>query len=475
MLFHDNTLSGYSPHGYGTAFIPLTCFRMIEPFVSWPGADGTSPWDVNRRPFYSGSGASNSVGIAGCGGCAKVTVANSPGWTTNQWAGYTIKRTSNVCNSTSIAYALIRSNTSNTITYHGNTGDPHSPPSLNFCAGDTFRIYKVDQALDQPGRARGSLVTGFRPVPPAGWNDQVTEPCYAWGNLDEHGAHVGFGTDERELIRVNEHFFNDTPMPGYTEYVYPHPLVSGAPPTDFNNDGKPDFVLYNPSTGQTVIWSMNNNVHVTGSYGATLPAGWSLVGVADFNNDGHPDYLLFNPSTGQTVIWYLSRTTFLAANHGPTLPSGWELVATDDFNDDGKPDLVLYNPSTRQTVVWYMNNNVHVTGSYGATIPADWSLAAVADFNGDGHPDYLLFNANTGDSVIWYLSGTTHTSGRYGSTIAAGYTLAGTADFNGDGKPDYVLYNPSTHQTAIWYMNNYLLIGTADGPTLPSGWSLVAP
>src|SRR6266566_7020345 len=61
-----------------------------------------------------------------------------------------------------------------------------------------------------------------------------------------------------------------------------------AVPTDFNNDGKPDVVLYNASTHQTAVWYMNSNVHAGGASGPTLPADWSLVSVADFNRDGHP-------------------------------------------------------------------------------------------------------------------------------------------------------------------------------------------
>ena len=76
---------------------------------------------------------------------------------------------------------------------------------------------------------------------------------------------------------------------------------------DFNGDGKPDYLLYNPSTRQTVIWYLNNNVLIGHAYGPTLWPGWSVVGVADFNGDGKPDYLLYNPSTRQTVIWYLNR------------------------------------------------------------------------------------------------------------------------------------------------------------------------
>jgi elongation factor P hydroxylase len=147
-------------------------------------------------------------------------------------------------------------------------------------------------------------------------------------------------------------------------------------PTDFNNDGHPDYVLFNSSTRQTVIWYLNNNVRIGVVSGPTLPAGWSVVGVADFNRDGHPDYLLFNPVTRQTWIWYLSGGVHLTGAAGPTITSGYELVGAADFNGDGKPDYLLYNQSTHQTAIWYMNNNVRIGSAYGPTLPGGWGLVA---------------------------------------------------------------------------------------------------
>ena len=40
--------------------------------------------------------------------------------------------------------------------------------------------------------------------------------------------------------------------------------------TDFNNDGRPDYLLYNASTRQTAMWYLNNNVHIGGASGPTL-------------------------------------------------------------------------------------------------------------------------------------------------------------------------------------------------------------
>ena len=33
-------------------------------------------------------------------------------------------------------------------------------------------------------------------------------------------------------IKQGTHYFNNTPMPGYTPYVYPHPLTKGLPPPE---------------------------------------------------------------------------------------------------------------------------------------------------------------------------------------------------------------------------------------------------
>jgi FG-GAP-like repeat len=303
-----------------------------------------------------------------------------------------------------------------------------------------------------------------------------TSPQGRWGDYSMTTVEP---PDNKTFWHVNEYHPATASASWFTRigrFNFPTGAVPpNLPNTDFNHDGKPDYLLYAASTRRTAVWYMNNNVFLFAAYCPTLPAGWNVIDVADFNGDGNLDYALFNPSTRQSAIWYLSGVTFITGVYGPTLPSGWQLVATADFNANGKPDYVLYNTSTRQTAIWYMNNNVFVSGAYGPTLPAGWSLAGVADFNGDGNRDYLLLNASTRQSAIWYLSGVTFFSAAYGPTIASGYQLQGTADFNGDGKPDYLLYNPSTRRTAVWYLNNNIFLAGAYGPTVPTGWNLVAP
>jgi hypothetical protein len=215
VIFHDNNISGYGSGGH----YHLNNFRNFYPFSPWGGADGTNAWDVNEPTvFFTGTAAADSSGTT-----VAVSGAN---WTTNQWAGYTLRRTTDHCNSGSLSFGWILSNTSNTISYASNPGYP-TPPATSFCAGDSLEIRKVDHALDQPGRARGSLITGDTPVRPQSRNDQVTEPCYSWNNTNENNGQVNFS--EGPGVRSNVHYLNNTPLPGYTPYAYPHPLTKGLP------------------------------------------------------------------------------------------------------------------------------------------------------------------------------------------------------------------------------------------------------
>jgi len=249
-----------------------------------------------------------------------------------------------------------------------------------------------------------------------------------------------------------------------------------AAAADFNGDGHPDFLLFNPGTHQTQVLFMNNNVVIGSAFGPTLPFPWLLRPGADFNGDGHTDCTLVNFDTGQTVIVYLSGTTVVGVAFGPSLPLGWDLVAVADFNGDGHPDYLLFNGNTGETMIDYLNNNVVVGVAQGPTLPAGLSLIGVADFNGDGHPDcVVLIPTNPeftggGQTAIAYLSGSTVIGVAPGPTIPPSWVVVGTDDFDGDGHPDFLLYNFNTRETMIDYLNNNVLVNAAMGPTLPFGW-----
>lgn len=214
VLIHDNTITNY----WGAPEFSLNCLRMIHAFPAFGGANGTNAADKNDSgsPVFTGTAAAASNGTT-------VTVSGNPGWSNNQWVGYVLKRTTDNCASGSEGFGEIQSNTANTITYSGSGG--FGTPDMKLCAGDSLQINKVSNAIDMPGMGGGSLITGNPPVFPAGWNNQTADGCYQWNNGPAQFVPYS------HVIKAGVHYFNNTPLPGYTPYMYPHPLVQGGQPS----------------------------------------------------------------------------------------------------------------------------------------------------------------------------------------------------------------------------------------------------
>lgn len=213
-VIHHNTITGFTTF----ANFALIHFRSGTSFSPWGAADGTNPLDANA------AGGPFATGTVERAGPLTMTVAGTP-WRTNQWAGYAVRRTTNLGGLAGQSFSQIQSNTANTITYKASIYQD----SLQFSIGDRFEFQLVLHAMDQPGRSGGSLVSGEIPAAPRGWNDQVTSPWYEWENYREGGADVSFESAYAG-IRQNEHYLNNTEKPGYTPYAYPHPLILGQLP-----------------------------------------------------------------------------------------------------------------------------------------------------------------------------------------------------------------------------------------------------
>jgi hypothetical protein len=205
LIAHDNTFDGTLVTGWHLQVYRAFC-SYGAPFY---GADGTNVWDVNDPQLYD-SGTVTSA--------TPSTITDSTKhWSPNQWVGYSLKRTSDN------AVGYITSNTSNTLNLL--TWIP-----VNWATGNQYRIHKALTILDQPGRGKGDLLTGDPPFP-VGWPHQEQEPCYSWNNVyTPTGAHLNFVLGHGSTIQEGRDFFNDTPMPGYVPYVYPHPLTTGVQP-----------------------------------------------------------------------------------------------------------------------------------------------------------------------------------------------------------------------------------------------------
>jgi hypothetical protein len=207
LIVHDNTFDGVEPTGWNQQ-----TYRMIFGYGSvWGGATGASAWDQNDP---NGLYATGSVTT---GGQNTMTDA-SQNWFTNQLVGFQVSRPSDGAN------WLIVSNTAITLTLR-QWGDPCC--IRTWAAGNTYEIRRVLQCLDQPGAGQGDLISGDNPTPH--WLNQVKEGNYSWNNIyTPNGHHINLISASPNVI-LGRDYFNDTPLPGYAPFTYPHPLVTDQP------------------------------------------------------------------------------------------------------------------------------------------------------------------------------------------------------------------------------------------------------
>jgi hypothetical protein len=224
-VVHHNTLTGSI-----TGLFALKCYRTWLTFSVFGGANGHNVFDSNDPHGLYGSGTAASPTTSG--GTGTITDVTKS-WAINQWANYSLTNTS-----TGYASYII-SNTANTITYDSlvTTGGN----ALRFTAGQGYQIYKVLIPIDHPARGKGDLLSGSAPLNSttgtAAWPHQVLEPVYSWNNT-LNGSNLPI-TGGGPTLKEGRDFYNNTPMPGYTPYIYPHPLVSGVPaaPTNLRVSG----------------------------------------------------------------------------------------------------------------------------------------------------------------------------------------------------------------------------------------------
>ncbi len=200
-------------------FVGIENYRDFQRFPPWGGADGFNSWDnVVATNIISGV-------HSGANGVPYVQVANA-NWAINQWVGYTVLNRDFYL--TNYNLSIITSNSANCLYFH-NTRDIGT---MTFSNGQRFVVNMIYPMLDQPGRGSGDLVAGDmepwgadptntitgRPT----WPHQASDPIYFWNNT-LNGTPATAASDYPN-IQVGRDFFNDTPKPGYTPLVYPHPL-----------------------------------------------------------------------------------------------------------------------------------------------------------------------------------------------------------------------------------------------------------
>lgn len=218
--------------------------------------------------------------------------------------------------------------------------------------------------------------------------------------------------------------------------------------TDVNSDGRPDLLLL---TG-------NLSVHLNQGRGrfaapVTYPTfppqseGRSLnaFSATDFNQDGKPDVVVFN-----NFFSALTVEVFVLLNNGrgefhPPIRislSSSNVIGVADINGDGNGDLLAYaysfTPAREELRVFlgdgFGSFRPAISSAFTSSLRSELRLATFGDFNGDGRLDA----AALGNQGVYLALG--DGTGRF--TVSAPTGFGGTVfrlsarDFNGDGKLD---------------------------------------
>ena len=309
-----------------------------------------------------------------------------------------------------------------------------------------------------------------------------------------------------------------TPAVNYPAGTNPQDMATA----DFNNDGRLDIVVANPTANSISVLLGNGN----GTFQAakTSAAGDNPLSIAvgDFNADGKLDLAAANGGTASVSVMRGNGDGTFQAPSSIEIGSDPSSVAVGDFNGDGKLDLAATSNVYVPYYSYYYGNygfnegHVHVllgsgTGSFAA--PTDASLgfgyhtsAAAADLNGDGNDDVVAVNVEysavtvalgsstgdplgfaasygtgwspqavavgdfTGDGVldlatagqtVDILRGLGDGSFQWASQQFVDGTSVAAADFNADGKLDVVTADP-------WGATVSVLLGRGDGTLTPA-------
>jgi hypothetical protein len=216
-----------------------------------------------------------------------------------------------------------------------------------------------------------------------------------------------------------------------------------ASPTssDFDCDGRADYAVFRPSTGEWWVSesSMNNATYIKKGWGTDGDVPVS----GDFDGDRRADIAVYRPSTGYWWI-LLSSTDFQTY-----ISQGWGgpdfIPVPGDYDGDGKTDVAVWRPSTG---VWWILRSSTNNASYFTAGWGDASFVPVpADYDGDGRTDIAVWRPSTG--VWWILK----SSSNYTEYVSKGWgdsTFTPVqGDFDGDRRADIAVWNPTT---GVWWI-----------------------
>jgi Ca2+-binding RTX toxin-like protein/methionine-rich copper-binding protein CopC len=234
-----------------------------------------------------------------------------------------------------------------------------------------------------------------------------------------------------------------------TSISLPRVYLSSVAWSDYNGDGKRDFLLTGDTgRGRSTISKLYKNTGngFTEDTSISLPGvNYSSVAWSDYNADSQPDFLLTGSSElGSISKLYKNTGSGFTEDTTISLPGvGESSVAWSDYNGDGQPDLLLTGDTGSGRISkLYKNTGSGFTEDTSISLPGvDNGSVAWSDYNADGKPDFLLTGdiGSGGISKLYKNTGSGFTEDTSISLPGVGFSSVAWSDYNGDGKPDFLL------------------------------------
>ncbi|MEO6812080.1 MAG: peptidylprolyl isomerase, partial [Isosphaeraceae bacterium] len=151
-----------------------------------------------------------------------------------------------------------------------------------------------------------------------------------------------------------------------------------------SSPSKANLTTYRPSNGE---WRIDQPGSGTITRKVGPPGGIALSG--DFDGDGKPDLVTFDPGTSH---WFIVSKPGDPTDPPPiSFGAIGDVPVPADYDGDGKTDLAVFRPSTQQ---WFIRQST--AGPKVVSFGAFDDIPVPADYDGDGKADLAVYRPNTG-------------------------------------------------------------------------------
>ncbi|HLM01559.1 MAG TPA: VCBS repeat-containing protein [Pyrinomonadaceae bacterium] len=232
--------------------------------------------------------------------------------------------------------------------------------------------------------------------------------------------------------------------------------VLAAAPTDFDGDGKSDFVAIRYAPDGTLNWLVlrsRDGFYATG-WGRDFNGSTDLPVISDYDGDGKVDIAVwrYNFQTSNPIpsYWYVLRSSdnsFLPAQWG----ASFDDLVQADYDGDGKADFAVYRDGW-----WYVMRSRDGFYAEKFGLPEDFPMRG-NDYDGDGKADlavtrYLPHSPGSAVPTEMYIRLSSNGSWRTYNVGDARFTWVVSGDYDGDGKSD----------VALWQNRQWLWLRSSD-------------